>query len=254
MKECRSKSALLFALLVAAWAAPAFGKEYSDPAGFSLTYPDGWIAVPAPAGDGFNPKDFPPEIQKWIAKNDIKVKKVALVVIRDGPEEFLENLNVVVEERQIPVDDKSAKKLSADLSQVLQSAGATIKSQQANVQKIGNRDVIVLDFESTFPVVPFPMKQRQVVFVGGGKTYVVTCTTKAADFAQHAKTFEIILASVNVPDPAPQGINWRHPAVMGAIVGGIAGAIGVTIAALAKLRRPKKRRSYANEQPDEFEE
>src|SRR5262249_42597506 len=90
----------LAAVLVFSGAGSAFGGDYADPSGFSFTYPEGWIPLHRSMKDAA--QALPPELKNWIAKNNVNLDRATVFLIRNGREEFLENLNVVIEKQQIP--------------------------------------------------------------------------------------------------------------------------------------------------------
>jgi hypothetical protein len=189
---------LLAGLLLATSGGAAFGGTYADPSGFSFTYPEGWTAVTrASLGDVH--QALPQEVKDWVAKNNLDLNRVAVVLVRNGGGEFLENLNVVVDKQQIPVDDKTLRQLTDGLPGQYRSMGATVDDVRGRVQKVGSRDAVVVDFRSRLPGVPYPLRQRQVMIPGGGNTYIVTCTARAESFDQHLPTFEKILANFQAP-------------------------------------------------------
>lgn len=205
---------------------PALAADYSDPSGYSFTYPDGWFAV---AGSNVDSGKFPPEIQTWLKKNNVNLNQVSVIVLRPGQDDFIENANVVVERQQIPADGASAKKLSDMLTQQYRTMGATVKSMQARVQKIGEREAIILDIQVNFPGSSLLVQQRQVAFPGGGNTYIVTCTGKADTFAAHAPAFDAMLASFKVPAPIARTFDWNQVLItlaIGGVVGAVCGGLG----------------------------
>jgi hypothetical protein len=151
----------------------------------------------------------------------------------------------VVELHQIPVDEASVRKLLEVQKQQFQSMGVTLESVEGALRRLPNQEAIVLDYKAKLPAISFQLKQRQVFFPGGGKTYIVTCTAKAASFAKHFQTFENILASFKVPAPtaapAAPKFDWK-PALMGGIIGGAAGGL---IGLFKLLAGGKKRRVKA---------
>ena len=72
-----------------------------------------------------------------------------------------------------------------------------------------------------------PLKQRQVFFAGGGKTYIVTCSALADRFGEYSGTFDEMLESFKVPGTVAQqqqqGFDWNRVMVMA--VDGIAGGL-----------------------------
>ena len=223
---------LLIALILLAGGEAAFGETYADPSGFSFTYPEGWVAVTS-AAMGDVKQVIPGELKDWVVRNNVDLNQIAVVLIRDANEEFLENLNVVVKPQQIPVNDKTAKELTAAISQQYGTMGVKLEGVQGRVEKIGSHNAIVVGFQSRLPGVDATLRQKQIVIPGGGKTYIVTCTAKADTFDQYRPTFDGVLASFQAPAPVAQGFQWNQAALSGAI----GGVVGGMIAALALAKR-----------------
>jgi hypothetical protein len=223
---------VIAALALAGSVAPVTGGEFSDASGYSFTYPDDWIAVTNPAKN-FNQGLLPLEIQNWLNKNKVGLDRISMVLVHNEQGGSLENLNVVVDRQQIQVNDDAVRKLLEMQTQQYRSLGATVEKAEGSLRKLHSNTAIVLDYETKLPGVPFPLRQRQVSFPGGGNTYIVTCTARADAFAKHFQTFETILATFSVPAPvAPHPIkqffDWRGGltgAVIGAVVGGVIGLI-----------------------------
>lgn len=209
-----------------------FGGDYADPSGFSFTYPENWIPVTRPAMGDVH-RALPQEVQNWLAKNNVDFNRVAVVLIRHGREEFLENLNVVVEKQQIPANDKTVKQLTDVLAKEYGSMGVKVDNYQARVQKVGSHDAVVMEYQMQLPDVAFPLRQKQVVFPGGGKTYIVTCTGRVDSFDQYQPIFEKVLASFQVPAPVAGGADWDPVVLAGMVVG----FIGVLVAGLFGIKR-----------------
>jgi hypothetical protein len=231
---------LLIGLILLACGQSAFGETYSDPSGFSFTYPEGWIAVTQKAMGDVN-QIVPDDTKEWVLKNNVDLSQIAVTVIRDGNEEFLENLNVVVKPQQIPVNDKFEKELKAAISQQLGTMGVKLEGVQSRIEKIGSRDAIVVTFQSRLPGVDDLLRQKQIMLPGGGNTYIITCTAKADSFDKYQPTFDAVLASFQAPAPATQGFVWNQAAVSGAI----GGVVGGMIAALALAKRSSSGKSKA---------
>jgi hypothetical protein len=229
--KVRSVGAVLSLVIVAI---PGVAADYNDSTGFSFTYPDGWVAVTKPGKD-IDEKTIPPEINNWLKKNNVDLNKLCVALIRDGKDEFLENLNVVVTDQEIPVNDASMKKLIDTLSEQYRGMGAIIDNLDGRIQKLGTNQAVVIDVQPRLPSVPFPIRQRQVFFPGGGKTYIVTCTASVHTFAEHSPTFDAVLASFKVPAPSTKGFDMNRILIM-AIVGG---AVGGLIALFKKLTGKK---------------
>ncbi|MGC3965921.1 MAG: hypothetical protein QM775_00675 [Pirellulales bacterium] len=156
-------------------------------------------------------------------------------------------MNVVVEKKQIPLDQKTLDELADFLPQQFKQVGADCTIIRKSLQKYGANQAGILEYDARLPGIPMPLKQRQVYFVGGGKTFIVTCTATAGTFTKYAPTFDAMLASFEVPEPV--GFNWSkvlaggsRGAIIGGLVGLAAGLIGGGVALMKKLsggKRPK---------------
>lgn len=217
----------LLGLILLACGQSALGGDYADPSGFSFTYPDGWIPISrATMNDAA--QDMPREMKDWISKNKLDLNRMAMSLVRDGRDEFLENLNVVVENQQIPLDEDKVKEQTSAIEQKYKATGVKIDNFKGSVQKIGANNAVVLEFQSRVPGVSSTLRQKQVAFPGGGKTYIVTCTAKADSFDKYQPVFDEMLASFQVPTPVSQGFDWKqvwHTALIGGIVGGVVGGL-----------------------------
>jgi hypothetical protein len=218
----------------------AFGEDYTDPSGFSFTYPEGWVLLTADKLKDI--KQFiPEETKNWINKNKIDFSRVKLMLIREpkAREEFVENLNVVVEKQQLPLDDQSVKKLTGSLTKEYEAIGAKIENFKSRVEKVGSREALVIDYKTQLPGATAPIRQRQVYFPGGGKTYIVTCTASVNSFDKYAPKFEKILETFKLPDPVPDkmamSFDWNQILTLGWVKGVI--VLGVLAAGLLAIMR-----------------
>jgi hypothetical protein len=227
------------AVLLFTGAGRAFGGDYADPSGFSFTYPEGWIPLNRSMKDVG--QALPPEMKNWLAKNNVDLNRVAVVLLRKGRGDFIENLNVVIDKQQIPANDATVKQMIDMLPQKFAAMGANLDNIQGRVQRIGSSNAVVLDFQTRLPGVPFSLRQRQVYFPGGGKTYIVTCTAKADSFDQYQPTFENILASFQSPAPHTRAFDWSRVMTQGVMGGIVAGSIGIIAWLLLKKALPKRR-------------
>lgn len=202
---------------------PAMGGEHADPSGFVLTYPKGWVAVTRHTMRHAS-STLPDGVRNWLSKNSLVLAQVAVLVVRDGAEEWLENLNIVVDGQQIAADGETARRLSEEMPNQYRAMGARVTDVHAQVEKLGARDVVVVSQRLEMLDVPEPLLQRQVIIPGGGKTYIVTCTAKADSFDAHRPTFDAMLASFRAPPPESRGFNWSR-VLFYAAIGGIAGGL-----------------------------
>jgi hypothetical protein len=232
------------------FAAPVAAREYSDPAGFSFTYPEGWVAIAKSDINYILQESLPPEIQNWVHKNKVNLNQVSMTLVRAGMDEFLENVMVEVMPEQILVNDATVRHFLDMLGKQYRSVGGTVADAKGRMGKLGTRDVVVVDFQVNLPILPFALKQRQISIPAGGNTYVVTCTAKADTFANYSEIFENILASFKVPAPFTRVRSAPAVDGMGALIGGIVGGVvaGV-IVLLKKLTTRKKAKPIAESPP-----
>lgn len=237
-------SALATGFLLAVVCVASAG-QYTDPTGFSFTYPDGWVSI-----SKLSQAALPQELKGWMSKNHIDLSKVSVVVAHPSQSDFYENLNVVVTAGDAPIDEDSCRQLRSVIPQQLRMLGVTIENVDAGVQQLGANKAIVVEFQSRMPGVTFPLRQCQFYMSSGGKTFIVTCTAKASTFSQFAPTFVQMAASFKLPGGSQQsagraGIStpagdqwaeWKSHWLMGLIVGGVAGMIGAAGAALKSAR------------------
>lgn len=224
MVSIRRRFSLVGLVLLACGPAAA-GGDYADPSGFSFTYPEGWVPITRAAMGDVN-QFLPDELKHWVAKNQLDLNRLSVVLVRDGGDEFLENLNVVVEGQQIPVNDEAVRKLTEMITQQYRAMGVQVADLQGRVQKVGPYDAVVMEYRSRIPGVPDNLRQKQVMLPGGGKTYIITCTAKADSFDSYRPTFEKILASFRVPAPLATGIDWKRVVTAGVVAGVIGGLVG----------------------------
>ena len=224
------RNCLLAGFFLLVWGEFAVGGTFTDPSGFSFTYPDGWVAV-----NRGTLEDLNQVVQKWVSKNKIDFERVKVLVIRNGKEEFLENVNVVVLDQEIPLNQNTLGKMKDVVVQQYQRVGAKADNVQARMKKFGNRNTVVVDYNLQLPRAPFPVRQRQVTFPGGGKSYIVTCTAKTDTFDHNEPVFERILTSFQVPEPTSRKFDWTRVLTMAAVGGIVGGLVAVVIAVVKSI-------------------
>lgn len=203
---------------------------YSDPSGFSFTYPEGWFPI-SKSDQGQLSNVLPPELKDWLSKNNADLSMISVMVVRAGESEFLENVNVASQQGQVPVASSSVAEVSSTIRQQFQQAGARIDNMNAVVRQVASRDVYVFDYVLSLPGAGAPVRQRQFIIPGGGKTFFVTCSSTPEAFATYEPTFEQMLSSFQAPAVIKKGISGS------AIAGGIGGLVGGLIALLAGLSK-----------------
>jgi hypothetical protein len=190
---------------------------------------------------------IPEETKNWIDKNKIDFSRVTMMLIREpkGREEFVENLNVVVDKQQLPLDDQSVKKLTDSIAKQYAAIGAKIENFESRVEKVASRDALVLEYKAQLPGAAAPFRQKQIYFPGGGKTFIVTCTASVASYDKYLPKFEKILDSFKVPDLVPvkmaKSFDWNQVLTMG-VVGGLAAGLIAVMKWFAKKPKADQRR------------
>lgn len=218
---------VLGALVALVGASEVRAGNYADPSGFAFAYPEGWVVVNRDAMDDVN-SALPPEIKDWVARNKYDLGRVAMILLRNGSEEFLESINVVLSSQEISTTEASVRTLIEEISGQYESMGVEIKNLKGHVERVGNRDAVVVDYVAHFPSQPDRLRQRQVLFPGGGKTYVVTCTAKTDTFNDYEPTFTQALASFQAPAPTVKRFDWGNfgrTTLARALFGGIVGLL-----------------------------
>lgn len=196
--------------------------EYTDPSGFSFTHPDDWIAL---TGSTFHElaSKLPPSARQVIEEKSVDFTEVSVMVTRVGDEAFLENMNVVVTDEQLPINQATLAQARQEFVRQLQRSGVSVSQFNAEIRSIGGRDVFAINQQVLYAGLPDTIRQRQVYFAGGGKTYIVTCTAMASSFAKYESTFEDTLASFKIPS---SGFLNLSPTMRSAILGGIVSVVG----------------------------
>jgi hypothetical protein len=230
--------AILAALFLGAVAGRASGGEHRDPTGFSLVYPTGWSAVPGGQSKGTH-DSLSPDVKAWLDKNSVNLDKMALILIRDGDAESRDTLNVVVENQQLPLNDNTLNTLRSTLPKQYESMGAKVEDVEGRTARVGLNQAGILEYRITFPFADSALRQKQVFLPGGGKTYIVTCTSRADTFADRARSFEEILATIKVPPPIRWGFDWNR-VLMASLAGAAIGLFAGLLMMLLKFIAPKK--------------
>lgn len=205
---------------------------YADPSGFSIVYPDGWYPL-SKADQGQIQSELPPELKRMIDDNQIDLSRIAVMIMRSGEGEYLEGINVVVENSQIPVSSSKISELTDMIGKQFRSVGADFTLVGSSVLPYASRDVYVINYQVTLPGVGVPLHQRQYLVPGGGKTYIVTCSSTTSEFPKYESTFEEMMKSFQAPEPKKTGFDLGRSGTLGAI-GGIVGGLVALMGGLIK--------------------
>lgn len=236
----RAIAPYMMALLISLAALPARSGNHVDPSGVSFTYPDDWVVIDK-AGQALVTRNFTPEVQSWLQNNHVDLgDKVKLLLLHNSRQtDFVENLNVVVQPGEPPINSRTVDEVMRVASKQYTSLGVPIKDMTGRLQTYGSNRAVVLEYRMTPPGQTKPIMQRQIMIPGGGKLFIVTCSTKPEVFASFSPIFDGILSSMKVPEPTVRGFDWNS-VIQKAITGGIIGAlVGVMLWVVKKFSKPK---------------
>lgn len=220
----------------------AFAGIYVDPSGFSFTLPDRSVVITRAELAKPN-STIPPELKAWVTAMKADFEQTPVMVVLQSPEEYPPNLSVQLVNRQGAINEAEVKTMIDGTKEGAKIMGMKIENVQGRLERFGNHDTIFQEYRiHQQPTVP-ELRQRQVMFAGGGKSYVITCTSKLDTFDAHKATFDQVLTSfqmpvpinpmpvptAQLPAPANQGFDWNRPLVTALIGGVIGGLIGLLI-------------------------
>lgn len=108
--------------------------EYRDPAGFSFTYPEGWVPVTSREALA-DTTGLPPEIKAWLDKNHVDFTKLSVALVREGDDEAREYMNVGVNPGQLAVNQSNLKDLLKLLPEKYREMGVKIENIGGRMHK-----------------------------------------------------------------------------------------------------------------------
>ena len=229
-------TSLLAVALVVADSPLAVAGEFQSEAGVSFLYPEDWVAITE-----LNQGKLPPEFQEYIRSRQFDMKSLHVMVLRVTSDEFAENINLVILPGQIVASQSVLDQRQVNMPIELEELGVKVSHLSGVIETIAERPALVLTSDVLMPFAEEPLRQRQVLIPGGGKTFVITCTATPASYDKYSVTFDEILRSLKLPDPVDSGSGWLG-AKIGMLVGGLIGAFGGTklFASLKKKLQVKK--------------
>ena len=224
------------ALLAIVSANVGLASEFGSPNGYKFAYPKGWMILTG-KGIADAKEEMPKEMIDWIARNKVDFKRIDVVLIRVGEGEFLENMNVVVNNQQIPVDEASKAKVGEEIKKLYNASGLHPEDFLVRMDKLRDRNVYVVDSKIRLPGIATPLRQRQYFIPGGGKTFIVTTSGTVESFPQYEQTFQDVLNSFQTPPPTRFG-GFDFSKIVGLSLAGlvIGGIVGGVVALIRKLR------------------
>jgi hypothetical protein len=204
--------------------------EHKDTSGFSLSAPNDWTLI-----SKINQQNLPADTRQWLSKNRIDLNRLSVVLLRPGTGDFIENMNVVVENQAMPIDSNTIRKLLTEIPDQYRTLGVTLQDFRISTKKYGEHETIVLDYQTKSSLSPLQLTQKQVFFSGGGKTFIVTCTATQNTMAQYVTAFEEILNKMQIPSAtsvtvSQNGVNtidYRASFFVSITVGIVIGVVGM---------------------------
>jgi hypothetical protein len=223
------KIAVLLSLSICCGTVLAKAEEYVSPKGYSLRYPDGWLVAydsreqetPKTLGQKTNALDF---------------------IVRNPAGSG--NINIGVTNDEMVISDQAEMELRTIVIPSIDMHGSHPTDIEVEQVQLGGRKVLSATFKvkATTPSTS-DSAVWQVLIPGGGHTYMVTLTSREAEFDELRPLFEDMLASVKTPAPtrhiAGTGSSAVRNVALGLIVVGLAGAVGTSLIVIAKRRRER---------------
>ncbi len=228
-------SLLVVALFVAGVPFSRAG-EFKSEEGVSFQYPDDWVAITQ-----LNQGDLSPEVQEHIRNNQFDLKSVHVWVLRVTTDEFAENMNLIIIPGQIAASQSVLDQRKANVRAELEKSGVKVTHLSGAIETIADRPALVLTSDVLMPFAEEPLRQRQVLIPGGGKTFVLTCTATQASGDKYAATFDQILRTLQVPAPVDTRFD-RLADMIGMLTGVLIGVfVGLKLFASLKKKMAVKK-------------
>ena len=213
---------------------PAAAGELHSAQGFSLRCPDGWVVVTDQNRDG-----LPKTVRDLLGKSGgIDPSRIAAFLVDPADDGFLENINVEVTAGAKPVDEKTGEKFRHTLLQQLKRMGMEPRDLRVEEIEVAGHDAFSARYDVSFPFHDRRIRQWRVQIPVETRTYVVTCSSEAADFDRFEPVFGEVIDSVQLHGGKLD--SWFHlPAALRAAV--IGGTVALMVAGIALLVRRKRR-------------
>ncbi|TWT62925.1 hypothetical protein [Rubinisphaera italica] len=193
-----SSSLLIFSLMLVGLANTAFCEDYRDKSGFSFTHPTGWLPINGSLKSELIDGGITDTAKDYLKKQSFDFEKIKVLLIRNGQDDFLENVNVVVIDSKLPATQEFADLIVKILPQQYKQMGMKVDNFKSKIQTFGsNKGVIVDQRMNPSETVPNTLKQRQFYMASQNedKSYIITYTATPETFRDHVKTYEEILKS-----------------------------------------------------------
>jgi hypothetical protein len=178
------------------------GGTHTEPGGFSIDYPPGWIAA-----SGVNREALPERVRSALERMNPRTRgaEPSAMFLRLDGSDYPPNVGILSRPGEAPLTAEFADRVSKSVTEQLGKAGVTLSGIKASVQTVAGKPALVLDVTVTFDEL-VTYRQRQHWFVGGGRTYLVVFSDKPKTFETNLAEVDRILQTVRVPAPAPAGV------------------------------------------------
>ena len=204
--------------------------HYSSIRGFSLDYPDGWVAAT---------KEETSEMAKEVKVVFEKIKninndRIAVVIFDPKNDDFIEGINIIVSPGKMPLNDKLRREFTQMFSKQMEAMGLEVKKTNSKIDKIGGKKCLSLRWTMASQAIGFDIIQWQVAFPGKNSTYILTASATSASFPIYEEKFRKTFASFNT-DGGIFAFWHRMPKLaQDAIIGALIGLFFVSILRLFK--------------------
>ena len=231
-----SVASLLALTLFVAGGPFARAGEFQSEEGISFQYPEDWVAITQ-----LNQGDLLPEILEYLRSNQFDLKSVHVLVLRVTTDEFAENVNLIIIPGQIVASQSVLDQRKANMPVELEKLGVKVSHLSGAIETIADRPALVLTSDVLMPFAVEPLRQRQVLIPGGGKTFVLTCTATQASYDKYAATFDGILRTLKIPAPVDTRFD-RLAEMIGMMTGVLIGVfVGLKLFASLKKKMAVKK-------------
>src|SRR5579872_1960032 len=209
-------------------------EPFKSTQGFTIIPPDGWTVAS---------KEETRKLGEAAAERVDKLKQFDLdrmAVVMYDPANPQNNINVIVGPSRVPIDESDASdKYRSLLENQYRQMGMSLDGLTVGRKTIGKHDVLSAEYEgdySRFGQGAGKVHQWQVIFPGAGKSFVVTCSSTADQYATLEPSFTHALESMDYEEA---GIFEKSPWLRTGLIGGLVGAgVGVIVALTKKKKKP----------------
>ena len=219
----------------------AGGRASAGPGGFTFTPPAGWVDISRGAPEAQRQK-APPGLRAQADNPSITYLAMDPDHWDDG---FVENLNVVVQsgKRALPATREVLAEVVKAAEAEATKGGLKYHATKIEVVKVGGVNAGRIEVDMTAPGVESKMVQYMIP--GDKSQAMLTYTTTPANFAQYAPLFDASAQATLGAVDAPTTSSVLGSAQIGAIAGGIGGAVGGLLVARSRRRKQQAARAAA---------